>query len=199
MLLRAFTVSLGNHLWFHPYLRVTLHFFFYYFLATFWHSCRHSCLVKHFTSTIGAGFAKKIFNSKIFDMFSVKKKFLTSALFWSMWSSSKTLKTAMNFAAILSDSTGPCRSTLYYIHIILHTSSQAIYQLYNLLKLPWHIKYPRKRKLSVLGWKLKKKTFTVLQTCCRKAYRPKSHPKTRLHSRAAGQFPGDQISCPAYQ
>ena len=83
--------------------------------------------------------------------------------------------------------------------IILHTSSQAIYQLYNLLKLPWHIKYPRKRKLSVLGRKLKKKTFTALQTCCRRAYRPKSHPKSRFHSRAAGQFLGDQISCPTYQ
>ena len=51
-------------------------FIFCNYLATFWHSCQDSCLVKHFASTIGVGLAKKIFNSYIFDMFSVKKKFL---------------------------------------------------------------------------------------------------------------------------
>ena len=39
------------------------------YVATFW----LSCLVKHFTSTIGAGLAKNIFNSNTVDMFSVKK------------------------------------------------------------------------------------------------------------------------------
>ena len=37
-------------------------YFFYNYLATLWHSCQDSCLVKHFASTIWAGLAKKIFN-----------------------------------------------------------------------------------------------------------------------------------------
>ena len=106
-----------------------------------------------------------------------------------MLSSSKTPKTAIKVAAILNEATGSGSSTLYYIHIILHTSSQAIYQLYNLFKLLWYIKYPRKRKLSVRGWKLKKGIYGP-QNMLPKGISPEKPPENPPPLPGGGPLPG---------